>query len=435
MSNKYLSLVFLVVILLTNESYSQDIPLIKGDLNVDAEYRPRTELRRGYRALPRKNDKASFSTSHRARINLDYKINNFLLHTTLQDIRVWGDTDTRDADGKAQFFEFYVQPKISENLYVRVGRQRIKYDDQRFFAENNWRQAGGQHDAVKFMYQKNNVKSDLILAYNQNRQNLFGNQHDIDWDFYRGLIANYSKIELNNQLTVTGLNFADEYTDPSTDNKKGYWKFTNGGTINYHNRNLMLSLAAYYQWGRIESGKKHRAFYIEPKVKLNFSEKYSLTIATQVFSGDGNNNDDKSSAFLTQYGAFHRHNGQLDYTQLTVRTNEHEGIINPYITQDYKFTNKLALNWQSHLLGAETNLFENTDNGRKKLNKFYAWENDFKFIYRANHYTKLEMAYLFLLANDGIKALSVPQNGDTSEVAQFLYLAVTWTPKLYSSKR
>lgn len=435
MINNLLTLITLFTFLVTNYSFSQESNFKNGNLSVDIEYRPRTELRRGYREIPDENDKISLSTSHRARINLDYKLDHFLLHTTLQDIRIWGDTDTRDANGKAQFFEFYVQPKITDNISARVGRQRIKYDNQRFFAENNWRQAGGQHDAVKFMYNKGNIETDLILAYNQNKQNNFGTQYDISWDFYRGLIVHYLQFKLNNKITLTSLNFADEYTDPNTQNNTGYWKYTNGINFKYTNQRLSLSLSTYYQWGKIENGKKHNAYYVEPELKWEATNRYSLTLGAQVFSGDSNVNDHKSNSFLAQYGAFHKHNGQMDYTQLTVRTNEHEGILNPYITQNFKFNNKFNLNWQSHLLGSETNLKDVTDTEIRKLNKFYAWENDFKFSYQANNYTKIELAYMFLLANDGIKALSVTQNGNPKEIAQFLYFAVSWTPKLYTSKK
>src|SRR6056300_1649683 len=49
-------------------------------LTLGIEYRPRTELRYGYRKLPTVNAQPAFFTSHRARLNLGYeseKINFF----------------------------------------------------------------------------------------------------------------------------------------------------------------------------------------------------------------------------------------------------------------------------------------------------------------------------------------------------------------------
>lgn len=425
---------FSTISLITVLSFSQTIkPLLNfenSDFDIGLEYRPRTEYRKGYRSLPNKESKAAFFTSHRARINVDFKTDKFLFHTTLQDIRVWGDTDPRDAGGKAQFYEIYVEPKISKNLSVRVGRQRIKYDNQRLFAENNWRQAGGQHDAVRFLYKKENLDIDLIGAYNQNKENEFGTAFNIDWDIYRAMTSNFINYKFSNKLTLTAINIADEYTDPSTDNTKGYWKFTNGGRIKYQEKNILFTLASYYQWGKIENGKKHNAYYIEPEIKWAVNSKYSVRFGAQIFSGDKNTSDNKSTSFLAQYGAFHKHNGGLDYTQRTVRTNEHEGILNPYITQDYAFNSKLSFNWQSHLLGTHTRLNKTVEGTTKELNRIYAWENDFKLFFKPNNYTKIELAHLFLIPGESIKAIKTGENGDTNQLAHFTYLAISWTPKL-----
>lgn len=437
LANKHIlcKLFFIVTYCVFSQTENSIFNTQNSEFNMSLEYRPRAEYRQGYRSLPEQDSDASFFISHRARINVDYHTEKFLFHTTLQDIRIWGDTDPRASSGKAQFYEFYVQPKINKNLSVRIGRQRILYDNQRLFAENNWRQAGGQHDAVRFMYKKENLDIDVIGAYNQNEAAEFGNSFNIDWDIYRAMAANFIKYKLNNHFTLTAINIADEYTDPSTNNVKGYWKFTNGGRLTYQTNDLSFTMASYYQWGKIESGKKHNAYYLEPEIKWVSSPTYSIKLGAQIFSGDTNKNDNVSTSFLAQYGAFHRHNGGMDYTQKTVRTNEHEGIVNPYITQDFTFNSKFSLNWQSHLLGSQTQLTETVNSTTKKLNKFYAWENDFRFFYKPNNYTKIELAHLFLLPADSISAIDIGKDGDTNKIAQFTYLVINWTPNLLNIRK
>ncbi|MGY6647367.1 alginate export family protein [Wenyingzhuangia sp. IMCC45574] len=432
MNNQY-TLTFIAILSFLNITKAQNFSSIidkNSSFDMGLEYRPRTEYRRGYRSIPSNDDDGAFVTSHRARINMDFNLNNkFKFHTTLQDIRIWGDTDTRDANGKAQFYEFYVEPKISEEISVRVGRQRIKYDDQRLFAENNWRQAGGQHDAVRFIYNNNkNLDSDLILAYNQDNAQEFGTNYEIDWDFYRGMITHFLHYNINQSFSLTTINVADEYTDPTTNDKKGYWKHTNGGRITYKKDAIDFTFSGYYQWGKIENGKQHNAYYLQPEIAVNVSNNYALKLGAQVLSGDGNSTDEKSTAFLAQYGAFHRHNGGMDFTQRTVRTNEHEGIFNPYLFQDIQLNNKLKLNWQSHLLGATTTLEVDT----KKESRIYGWENDIRLFYQPNSYTKIEFAYLFLTPNESMKVLPTGENGNTDQLAQFAYVSVNWTPKLLS---
>jgi len=387
------------------------------------EYRPRTELRDGYRELPSNNSNPSLLISHRGRINLDYKNDKFLFHTTLQDIRIWGDTDTREADGKAQFYEFYVEAKINKELSVRVGRQRIKRGNQRLFAENNWRQAGGQHDVARLLYRTKRLSADFIGGYNQNKALNFGNSFDVDFDTYRAFTANFIDYNVSENFEVSITNIADEYTDPATGDNKGYWKFTNGGKLIHRKNNLTYSLASYYQWGEIENGKQHNAYYIESEFSWLVSSKYNFKLGVQFFSGDENKTDNKSTSFLAQYGAFHKHNGGLDYTQKTVRTNEHEGIVNPYFKQKFTFNSKYNLSWQSHLLGSQ-----------KESIEFYAWENDFSLFYKPNNYTKIEFAYLFLIPNSNISDLEVGQNGNPNKIAQFSYVSISWTPNLLNIK-
>jgi hypothetical protein len=248
-----LTAITLFSIVVSTVSNAQNNPIEKNppntsqNLTISIEFRPRTELRRGYRSLPSDSCNVAFFTSHRASINLDYRRKNFIFHTSLQDVRVWGDTDPRDAGGKAQFYEFYAEPSFNEQFSVRIGRQRIKYDNQRLFAENNWRQAGGKHDAVRFIYSNKKLSVDLIGAYNQTKENEFGTSYDIAWDNYRSLVANFIKYQLTPKIALTAINYGDEYTDPSTGNIIGHWKFTDGGRIEYNNKRLILTFAGYYQ--------------------------------------------------------------------------------------------------------------------------------------------------------------------------------------------
>ncbi|UII21506.1 alginate export family protein [Fulvivirga ligni] len=403
-------------------------------ISLSLEYRPRTELRRGYRSLPNDSSQIAFFTSHRARLNFDYKSNKFIFHTSFQDIRVWGDTDPRDATGKAQFYEFYVEPILSESLSVRIGRQRVQYDNERLFAENNWRQAGGQHDAVRFIYKKNKWQADVVAAYNQEKESEYGTAYQIPWDEYRTLLASFVSFKPSAKVNLRFINFTDEYTDPGRGDNVGRWKFTNGGRVEYEEGELYFTFAGYYQWGEIESGKVHQAYYLEPEMKWTINPHYTLRVGAQVFSGDANPDDAKSTAFLAQYGAFHRYNGRMDYTQKTVRTNEHEGIVNPYLIHDYKLGAKFKLSWESHILETQKTIYQQNDGVSNSLDKFYAWENDFRCRFNPNDYTELELAYMFLIPGETILMLNTGKGGSKDQTGQFLYVMVTWSPELINTK-
>lgn len=397
------------------------------------EYRPRTEFRNGYRAFPQKGSSPAFFTSHRGRIRLDVIKKGLHIRATLQDVRVWGDTDTRDAEGKAQFFEFYAEPIIGDHMFLRVGRQRIMYDDERLFAQNQWRQTGGKHDAIRLMLHKEALQAEVFVAFNQPYESNFGTAFPVAWDTYRGLVGSYLRWVAGEHITITAINFADEYTDPSSGDTRGYWKLTNGGRIAFNNLNWYATIAAYYQWGNIENGKTHNAYYLQPEVRYTASKNYSVRLGLQLLSGDRDPIDNKSGAFLAQYGAFHRYNGRMDYTQLTVRTNEHEGIVNPYLILDFTFSKKWRLSWEMHALGTQQlGRLSAANPEAVNLDRWFGWENDLMLRYRVNDFTAVEFAYLFLLPGEALEYLPTGNNGRSNGIAQFAYLAVTWTPDFFN---
>lgn len=405
-------------------------PVDSATLILSVEYRPRTEFRHGYRQLPTAGSEPAFFTSHRARINVDYAFQKFRLYASLQDIRVWGEEDTRDPAGDAQFFEFYAEPRIAPNLKARVGRQVISYADERLFARNNWRQAGGKHDALRLMFKKSALDMDFIAAFNQTRARNFGTLYDPGFDFYKVLLAHFFSWQLSDPIKLVGINFADAYQD-AEGSRKTHFKYTQGGILTAQLPAARFTLSAYYQHGRIESGEQLRAWYIDPQVSFSAGKNHRINLGVQIFSGDADPNDGISEAFLAQYGAFHRYNGRMDYTEQTVRTYNHSGILNPYLIQDFKFTPTWGLIWESHLLGTTTPIRSTGNgiyNGRKRI---YGWENDLRFRYKPNSFTSIELAYLFMFANEKLTLLPAGAGGNVDILPQFAYLEITWTPELF----
>lgn len=399
-------------------------------LSANLEYRPQTELRRGFRGLPAVDSEWAFLTSHRARLNLTYQRPGLLVHTTIQDIRLWGEENTRNARGWAQFFEMYVQPELSDHWSIRVGRQMITYDNERLFARNNWRQAGGQHDAVRLMHRREGFEMDLIGAFNQSENRRFGTIYDPDFDFYKVLLAHFLNVDLSATVNLTLINFGDGYQD-MIDQSGTYFKWTNGGRLSYHQEKLFLTVAGYYQHGRISTGSNHQAYYLEGEGKWKPNQHYQLRFGMQLFSGDDNPDDEVSRGFLAQYGAFHQHNGRIDFTHRLVRTHQNEGLQNPYFIQDLWFGEKFRFSWENHLLATEASLTTLQDGVNVQLEKLYAWENDFRLFLYPNEYTEIELAYMVLVSGDTVGFLPIGTSGDPNELSQFAYLQVTWTPELF----
>ena len=343
---------------------------------------------------------------------------------------MWGEEDTRSARGWAQFFEMYVQPDLSDTWSVRVGRQMITYDNERLFARNNWRQAGGQHDAVRFMHRRDGFEMDFISAFNQSQSRSFGTAYTPDFDFYKVLLAHFLTTDLSEHVELTLINFGDAYQEMGGQSDT-HFKWTNGGRLRFRKNDFMLTGAAYYQHGHLATGAVHRAHYWEVEGLWQPSEHYRVRLGMEKLSGDNDPGDRVSKGFLAQYGAFHQHNGRIDFTERLVRTRQNEGLQNPYLIQDFWLGEKMQLSWENHLLATDAQLTNRVDDTGKKASKLYGWENDFRLFYQANEYTRIELAYMFLISGETVGFLPVGAQGDPSELSQFAYIQISWTPKLF----
>ena len=87
----------------------------KKEFTVSLEFRPRTEYRNGYRVMRSDSTHAAVFTEGRSRLLFNFKMKNFIFHTSFQDIRVWGEKDPRSTAGTLQIFEAYVEPTLAKN--------------------------------------------------------------------------------------------------------------------------------------------------------------------------------------------------------------------------------------------------------------------------------------------------------------------------------
>lgn len=156
---------------------------VSAQLSLTGQLRTRGELRDGYGTLePVGNNNAAF-ISQRTRLILNYNSSKLIFHTSIQDVRLWGqDASTISAadGGKLELHEAWAEIilsnkkdpsfKISPFDYfaVKIGRQELVYDDERLLGGLDWLQQARRHDAIVFKAVQNGWQFDLGGAFNQN---------------------------------------------------------------------------------------------------------------------------------------------------------------------------------------------------------------------------------------------------------------------------
>lgn len=401
----------------------------REEFRIDLEFRPRTEFRNGYRRLRSDTTNPSFFTEQRSRLYFNYKRERFIFHTSIQDIRVWGEDDPRSTNGTLQIFEAYVEPTLSEKLSVRIGRQKIMYDNQRLFAQNDWRQSGGSHDAVRLMFIAPALEGDFIAAYNQEEgaQDRF-----LETDFspetfnnYKILLANFWKWKPSENFILTVVNAMDGFQDEI--NKRNHnLRLTSGGRIEYDNKMLYFTLAGYYQYGETPGGTKLSAYYYQPEVKYQTPEHCTFRLGAEIFSGDDNENPDNvSNSFDALYGVNHRFLGSMDYFTRFPSDFNNAGIIAPYLFTFYEINKKITLRADFHLFYSQNNYVNNG----AILDKYLGFENDLLFRFSPNDYAVLDLGYSYALPTSSMEA--VKNGGDSDLFQSWAFIMLTFKPNLF----
>jgi hypothetical protein len=145
---------------------------VNGQTTIDAEFRPRTEFREGYRKPLSDTLNPAFVTSQRTRFNADYKSKILNARISLEDSRIWGNTDLKSNITKTAIYEAWFEYLITSGLSLQMGRQPLKYDDNRLFSSPAWSNSGVAHDVLVLKYKSPLIAIHSGFAYNNSKDTL-----------------------------------------------------------------------------------------------------------------------------------------------------------------------------------------------------------------------------------------------------------------------
>jgi hypothetical protein len=408
---------------------SQQNNLPEKRLQVDFEFRPRTEYRNGYQQLRNDTTTAAFFTNQRSRLSINYTYNNrFILQFSMQDLRVWGQQDPRSVLASVQVFEAWVEPYISDKFSVRIGRQRLMYDNQRLFAENDWRLSGAAHDALNFRYYTPKLSAELALANNQSAEKFFGTDFTpVGFTTYKYLAVNYIKYAPNKNLAFTVLNSSDGFQN-KTNPEKMILRYTLGGRVEVTKGNIYGTIAGYYQGGKNPSGKELSAWYLQPEVRLTTARGMIARLGAELFSGTGNQPSDIDKSFVPLYGVAHRFNGSMDLIVRFPNDVGGAGLINPYLFLIQPLFKKFELRSDFHTFHLQNSYYLNDT----YISRYLGFENDWLFTFRPNPVTKVDLGFSYMIPTESFA--TVKGSGDGSINCYWAYMSLTFKPNLFSTK-
>jgi hypothetical protein len=407
----------------------QQTTLPDKKLRIDAEFRPRTEFRNGYQQLRNDTSTGAFFINQRLRLSANYSYDNrFIMQFSVQDLRVWGQQDPRSTSASVQVFEVWAEPYISDKFSVRIGRQRLMYDNQRLFAENDWRLSAAAHDAINFRVHTSDLSSELALAFNQSAERYFGTDFSpAGYTNYKFLAVNYLRYKVNKKFILTALNSTDGYQDKSNPEEMNF-RYTLGGRIEFESGRLYTTFSGYFQGGENNSGNDLSAWYLQPEIRLRFPRDFVARFGAEIFSGNNNSlvaNTDHS--FVPLYGVAHRFNGSMDLITKFPADVGGAGLMNPYLFLMQPLFSKIEVRADFHTFYLQEDYYTIDD---IKIDRYLGFENDFLISYKPNAVTKVDLGVSYMLPTKSLEI--VKKSGNSKYNLSWIYLSLTFRPQLLS---
>jgi len=398
-------------------------------LTVSLEYRPRLELHNGFRQLRSDTTAAAIFTSHRARLNFDIKKKRFAAALSMQDIRTFGAADPRSNAGTVQVFEAWAEPFFNEHLSLRIGKQKFMLDNSRLFAQNDWRNNGGTHDAAKLIYSKGRVASQLLFAWNQSAEgNYFTNFSPVGFNNYKSLLVGYLQLKSKNEKLIFSTTNYYEGFQYGKNGAHQNFRYTNGGRLKFQDKKLEAVAMGFIQWGHNNVGKRLSAFYYhaEGSYVLKY---FKVLLGAEFKSGNSAKADVYDRAFQYPYGVAHAFNGTMEYFANGFAGSSVDfGLFDPYLELSKIVKSKLKIALRNHLFYSQYLAYNKT----YAPSKYLGVESDLNLTYYPNGYTKIDLGISAMKASKSMEFINA---GSANYLSYWTYLQATFTPQLFSSKK
>jgi len=376
----------------------------------------------------------------RSRLLLSYNESKFQFKFSAQDARVWGQNENQMLSNTIHIHEAWAVYKPNPSLIIKLGRQELKYDDQRIIAARNFSLTGITYDAGLLVY----TNSDRGFTFHWGA--MINNPNDARFlTFYTGLFKYvnflWSEIKIAEGLKVNTLNFFD-LTQKPDDPSVMYGRNTIGANL-ITNPSAIFGgrIGGYYQFGRswmdFGGGSQMKirpnAFSANATVWAKPLDKLKVSANFDMYSGhDWSRNSDRFTAFNRLLAAGHAHLGLMDYFT-TVQLNEvrYAGILDYFIAAELFIKQKTNLQLTAHYFTTHKPYIPAQNAlGYEEIDRSLGSEIDLVFNHRFTKEFSIQSAWMVMFPTETLERLKGVGAGN-SQFSHFGYLSLLFTPNFF----
>jgi len=435
------------------------ITTANAQFKIDAQFRLRGQALHGYKTPVSKDADAAYHVGQRTRLNLRYDTKKYSTLLSFQDVRVWGDANIVNGTGVAgkngnniDIYEAWVNFKLNTNSNLKLGRQELKYDDQRHISWRNWWNSGQTYDAATYTYnnKKTGWRFDLSLSYNSKKEDILGNNYSDGTDYFGSVnpiqTQNfiYVKKNFNPKIYLSFLAITAGYQN-EVNPKTLYMTNTEGFHLNYNatkkGSNGIFGIAnAFIQNGKNINGNDINANMLTAQLGYRMMHK-KLEIAAKIehLSGhdakkynDNDYNDVVHTYNLLNGGRHPYYEGYLDWFVLPKSTHN-AGLVNINFRVNYKASAKDIIWLEYSNVSSATSIYKGINGSdREYYNKALASTFDLTYTRKINKDIKWLNGFSYGIPTDDFNAIKgITESGENF----FFYSMVIFTPKFFDSSK
>jgi hypothetical protein len=432
--NKSLLLNFIGILLITQSTFAQ--------LTINGQFRTRGEWRDGYRTLSTDQNYATPLVSQRSRIIFNFTEDEFEFRLSAQDARVWGQNWNTLSNNSMHVYEAWWLYKFNDRFAIKLGRQELRYDDQRIIAIRNYSITGATYDAALFTY-NNNEKGTSIhwgSMINNMQETNFLQHYNYQLSF-KYLSFLWFEMLISDNLSINALNVFDLTQNPDRPNIM-YGRNTLGSNLIFKiGESFGGRAGGYYQFGDawVNLGNIYgqrnvnvSAYSFNASLWVKPSETLKLSLNYDTYSGnDWSSSSSTYTGFNRLMAAGHAHLGYIDYfTAMDMSDLNSAGINDIFISADFKVNTKLTLQSIIHYFTLNKPYFPSANpDGFIKVNTTLGAEVDLIANYRVNKIFSMEFAFMSIFPTKTLESLKL--NGGEAQFSHFAYVSLLFTPRFF----
>lgn len=417
--------------------------IAQAQFEISAQLRPRAEMDNGT-FTPRNDSTATaYYISQRSRIKLNYNTDKFEMRFSLQDVRVWGNGNIYTSTGvfasthSVDIYEAWFKIKFGSSTNLVIGRQELKYDDQRLISWRNWSQFGLTYDALVFNHKKKDWEINVGLSYN----NMINENNGKP--MYGGELFNSNNLMKSFNFVRVNKKFSEKLSATFIATGAGYQKANNPDVLymmgtfglwaKYKTGGFEAKANAYYQMGKAQSGKEVSAymFTINPSYRTGA---FKFGVGLDYLSGDDASGSDylsKVKTFNKMYGAVFAYYGNMNYYSYMPGSTKNGGLVDIYPNVEFTFEKKHVLRGYYHFFSLanqimlNATLVEDQDLGQ---------EFDLMYIYKYSKELTLQAGLSYYFTTETLERAKGVEVGNVSS-PYWAWLMLTFKPTLFTSKK